>query len=81
MLFRLKSVYGGQHGFSGMGFWVQSEGKGSWIFGSLVEGREATCEKKARELGSVLSLNQKRKKKMRCVESELEKNRKKRQCV
>ena len=44
-----------------MGFWVQSEGKGSWSGDSLVEGRGATWEKKARELGGVLSLNQKRK--------------------
>ena len=51
MLFRLKSVYGGWHGFGGMGFWARLEGKGSWIFGSLVEGKEATWEKKARELG------------------------------
>ena len=44
-----------------MGFWVQSEGKESWSGDSLVEGREATWEKKARELGGVFSLNQKRK--------------------
>ena len=44
-----------------MGFWVQLEGKGSWSGDSLVEGRGATWEKKARELGGVLSLNQKRK--------------------
>ena len=46
-----------KHGFGGMGFWVQSKGKGSWSGDSLVEGRGASCEKKARELGSVLSLN------------------------
>ena len=50
-----------KHGFGGMGFWVQSKGKGSWSGDNLVEGRGATWEKKARELGSVLSLNQKRK--------------------
>ena len=36
--------------------------KGSWSGDSLVEGREATWEKKARELGGVVSLNQKKKK-------------------
>ena len=40
-----------EYGFGGMGFWVRSEGKGSWIFGGLVEGREATWENKASELG------------------------------
>ena len=35
--------------------------KGSWSGDNLVEGRGATWEKKARELGGVLSLNQKRK--------------------
>ena len=59
-----------KHGFGGMGFWVQSEGKGSWSDDSLVGGRGATWEKKARELGGVLSLNQKRK-------GDLEKKRKK----
>ena len=52
----------------GMGFWVQSKGKGSWSGDSLVKGRGATWEKKARELGGVLSLNQKRKgRKAACV--------------
>ena len=37
--------------------------KGSWSGDSLVEGREATWEKKARELGGMLSLNQKNQKK------------------
>ena len=36
--------------------------KGSWSGDSLVEGREATWEKKARDLGGVVSLNQKKKK-------------------
>ena len=44
-----------------MGFWVQSKGKGSWSGDDLVEGRRATWEKKARELGGMLNLNQKRK--------------------
>ena len=59
-----------KHGFGGMGFWVQSEGKGSWSDDSLVEGRGATWEKKARELGGMLNLDHKRK-------SEPEKKRKK----
>ena len=42
-----------EHGFGGMSFWVWSKGKGSWIFGSLVKGREAMWEKKASELGGV----------------------------
>ena len=42
-----------KHGFGGMGFLVRSEGKGSWIFGGLVEGRRAMWEKKARELGGM----------------------------
>ena len=42
-----------EHWFGRMDFWVRSKGKGSWIFGSLVEGREATWEKKARELGGI----------------------------
>ena len=51
-----------------MGFWVQSKGKGSWSDDGLVEGRRATWEKKARELGGVLNLNQKRKgRKATCV--------------
>ena len=28
-----------KHGFGGMGFWFQSEGKGSWSGDSLVEGK------------------------------------------
>ena len=57
-----------KHGFGGMGFWVQSKGKGSWSDDGLVEGRRATWEKKARELGGVLNLNQKRKgRKAACV--------------
>ena len=57
-----------------MGFWVQSKGKGSWSGDGLVEGRRATWEKKARELGGVLNrtrkekVNQKRKgRKAACV--------------
>ena len=59
-----------KHGFGDMGFWVQSKGKESWSDDSLVEGRGATWEKKARELGGMLNLDHKRK-------SEPEKKRKK----